>query len=93
MRASVNRRHILLSGLFLWLFAVVGTTLVALTEFVSPVLAARRKCPADDLLSSMITAAPASSKGAKMTREWLDEIEEQVALHVAEGPRTYSMRP
>ncbi len=25
--------------------------------------------------------------------EWLDEVEEQVALHVAAGPRTYSMRP
>ena len=32
---TINRRDILLSGLFLWLFAVVGTTLVALTEFSS----------------------------------------------------------
>jgi electron transport complex protein RnfG len=31
----VNRRQILLSGLFLWLFAVVGTTLVAFAEFAS----------------------------------------------------------
>jgi len=30
-----SRRQILLSGLFLWLFAVVGTTLVALTEYAS----------------------------------------------------------
>lgn len=30
-----TRRQILLSGLFLWLFAVTGTTLVALTEFAS----------------------------------------------------------
>ena len=30
---AINRRQILLSGAFLWLFAVVGTTLVALTEF------------------------------------------------------------
>ena len=30
---AINRRQILLSGLFLWLFAVAGTTLVALTEF------------------------------------------------------------
>lgn len=29
------RRDILLSGLFLWLFAVVGTTLVALAEYAS----------------------------------------------------------
>ena len=29
----MNRRQILISGLFLWLFAVVGTSLVALTEF------------------------------------------------------------
>ena len=28
-----NRRQILISGLFLWLFAVAGTTLVAVTEF------------------------------------------------------------
>ena len=32
---AANRRQILLSGLFLWLFAVAGTTLVALTEFGS----------------------------------------------------------
>ena len=32
---TINRRDILLSGLFLWLFAVVGTTLVAWTEFAS----------------------------------------------------------
>jgi electron transport complex protein RnfG len=31
----VNRRDILLSGLFLWLFAVAGTSLVALTEFTT----------------------------------------------------------
>lgn len=30
-----NRRQILLSGLFLWLFAVVGATLVALAEYAS----------------------------------------------------------
>ena len=30
---NVNRRQILISGLFLWLFAVVGTGLVALTEY------------------------------------------------------------
>ena len=30
-----NRRQILLSGLFLWLFAVVGTALVALTDYIS----------------------------------------------------------
>ena len=30
---AISRRQILLSGAFLWLFAVVGTTLVALTEF------------------------------------------------------------
>ncbi len=30
---TINRRQILLSGVFLSLFAVVGTTLVALTEF------------------------------------------------------------
>ena len=30
---AINRRQILLSGVFLSLFAVVGTTLVALTEF------------------------------------------------------------
>jgi electron transport complex protein RnfG len=30
---AFNRRQILLSGVFLWLFAVIGTTLVALTEF------------------------------------------------------------
>ena len=30
---SLNRRQILLSGIFLWLFAVAGTTLVALTEY------------------------------------------------------------
>ena len=30
---TLNRRQILISGLFLWLFAVAGTTLVALTEF------------------------------------------------------------
>jgi len=34
MRAT-NRRQILLSGLFLWLFAVVGTALVALAEYAS----------------------------------------------------------
>ena len=32
---TANRRDILLSGLFLWLFAVAGTTLVALTEYAS----------------------------------------------------------
>lgn len=32
---TINRRDILLSGAFLWLFAVVGTTLVALTEFTT----------------------------------------------------------
>ena len=32
---TANRRDILLSGLFLWLFAVAGTTLVALTEYSS----------------------------------------------------------
>jgi electron transport complex protein RnfG len=30
---AINRRQVLLSGVFLWLFAVVGTTLVALTEY------------------------------------------------------------
>jgi electron transport complex protein RnfG len=30
---TLNRRQILLSGAFLWLFAVGGTTLVALTEY------------------------------------------------------------
>ena len=29
----INRRQILISGVFLWLFAVGGTTLVALTEY------------------------------------------------------------
>jgi electron transport complex protein RnfG len=30
---ALNRRQILISGVFLWLFAVAGTTLVALTEY------------------------------------------------------------
>ena len=30
---SINRRQILISGAFLWLFAVAGTTLVAVTEY------------------------------------------------------------
>ena len=30
---ALSRRQILLSGVFLWLFAVVGTTLVALAEY------------------------------------------------------------
>ena len=30
---ALNRRQILLSGVFLWLFAVIGTALVALTEY------------------------------------------------------------
>lgn len=30
---AINRRQILISGAFLWLFAVAGTTLVAITEF------------------------------------------------------------
>jgi len=30
---ALNRRQILISGAFLWLFAVAGTTLVALTEY------------------------------------------------------------
>ena len=30
---AINRRQVLLSGVFLWLFAVAGTTLVALTEY------------------------------------------------------------
>jgi electron transport complex protein RnfG len=30
---TINRRQVLLSGVFLWLFAVAGTTLVALTEY------------------------------------------------------------
>ena len=30
---AFNRRQILLSGVFLWLFAVIGTTLVAVTEY------------------------------------------------------------
>ena len=29
----INRRQILISGIFLWVFAVAGTTLVALTEY------------------------------------------------------------
>jgi electron transport complex protein RnfG len=32
---SISRRQILLSGVFLWLFAVAGTSLVALTEYSS----------------------------------------------------------
>jgi electron transport complex protein RnfG len=32
---AISRRQILLSGLFLWLFAVAGTSLVALTEYSS----------------------------------------------------------
>jgi electron transport complex protein RnfG len=32
---AANRRDILISGAFLWLFAVAGTTLVALTEFTT----------------------------------------------------------
>ncbi len=32
---TANRRQIMISGAFLWLFAVAGTTLVALTEFGS----------------------------------------------------------
>ena len=32
---AINRRQILISGLFLWLFAVAGTTLVALTEYTT----------------------------------------------------------
>ena len=31
--STINRRQILISGAFLWLFAVGGTTLVALTEY------------------------------------------------------------
>ena len=30
---AISKRQILLSGTFLWLFAVAGTTFVALTEF------------------------------------------------------------
>jgi len=30
---AISRRQVLLSGVFLWLFAVAGTTLVALTEY------------------------------------------------------------
>ena len=30
---AINRRQVLLSGVFLWLFAVAGTTLVAFTEY------------------------------------------------------------
>ncbi len=30
---TINRRQILISGAFLWLFAVTGTTLVAITEY------------------------------------------------------------
>ena len=30
---ALNRRQVLISGVFLWLFAVAGTTLVALTEY------------------------------------------------------------
>ena len=30
---ALNRRQIIISGAFLWLFAVAGTTLVALTEY------------------------------------------------------------
>jgi len=32
---AINRRDILISGAFLWLFAVAGTTLVAFTEFTT----------------------------------------------------------
>ena len=32
---AISRRQILLSGVFLWLFAVAGTALVALTEYSS----------------------------------------------------------
>ncbi len=32
---AISRRQILISGIFLWLFAVGGTTLVALTEYSS----------------------------------------------------------
>lgn len=32
---AISRRQILISGVFLWLFAVAGTTLVALTEYSS----------------------------------------------------------
>ncbi len=32
---SISKRQILLSGIFLWLFAVAGTTFVALTEFTT----------------------------------------------------------
>ncbi len=32
---AINRRQILISGAFLWLFAVIGTTLVATTEFAT----------------------------------------------------------
>ncbi len=32
---AVSKRQILLSGVFLWLFAVAGTTFVALTEFTT----------------------------------------------------------
>ena len=32
---TINRRDILISGAFLWLFAVAGTTLVAVTEFTT----------------------------------------------------------
>ena len=32
---TINRRDILISGVFLWLFAVAGTTLVAVTEFTT----------------------------------------------------------
>jgi len=32
---ALNRRQILISGVFLWLFAVAGTTLVALAEYAS----------------------------------------------------------
>ena len=32
MQLNMDTRQILLSGLFLWLFAVVGTAIVAITE-------------------------------------------------------------
>ena len=70
---AVSKRQILLSGLFLWLFAVVGTALVALAEFSARdrIVANEREVllrnlyallPADqldnDIASDTLTAAP-----------------------------------
>jgi len=66
----INKRQILLSGIFLWLFAVAGTSLVALTEYSSRDAIAENERQL--LLRNLYALLPAEQLDNDIANDWLE---------------------